>query len=149
MVIAPWYFELLDVVKVEITTIWSFRILIQFWTHIFVQLGFYWPRCFSLYSLWVEKKKKQEISKFAWHFPCFFFLFLYKPAWWINNHIWFFLGVPQRTLKVSSTGKKFFQIVFSRPQGFLICAFYLAVKILCEIHRRSGNLLTFNFKNNQ
>ena len=115
----------------------------------FCAIGFLLTKMFQLVLIMSRKEKKQEISKFAWHFPCFFFLFLYKPAWWINNHIWFFLGVPQRTLKVSSTGKKFFQIVFSRPQGFLICAFYLAVKILCEIHRRSGNLLTFNFKNNQ
>lgn len=115
----------------------------------FCAIGFLLTKMFQLVLIMSRKEKKTRDFQICLTLSLFFFLFLYKPAWWINNHIWFFLGVPQRTLKVSSTGKKFFQIVFSRPQGFLICAFYLAVKILCEIHRRSGNLLTFNFKNNQ
>ena len=93
----------------------------------FCAIGFLLTKMFQLVLIMSRKEKKQEISKFAWHFPCFFSSFFTSRPDELIITYGFFLGVPQRTLKVSSTGKKFFQIVFSRPQGFLICAFYLAI----------------------
>lgn len=84
----------------------------------FCAIGFLLTKMFQLVLIMSRKEKKQEISKFAWHFPCFFSSFFTSRPDELIITYGFFWASPSAHLKLAAPEKNSFRLFLAAPKAF-------------------------------